>query len=357
MNTLSFYPSNPFVHPYENIYQQAQQYPPSQQPSQQHFQDCSSNNQHFQNNNYGQKLSEQPNMMYQQPTATTTHYYKNGYNPFYTNHATSAMTANSATGISNQHHFIQPQQTKYSTTTNNNINNYQSSHINGSSSSNKIIDKSDSSKVSSTNTTRKPRSNEHPNSQSLESWNFSGESTSRIYQTLNRRAEFHKNSAHSRIVFVKKVFGWLAVHDREYLNNHKTVDLVVAISDIINMIISLIELHRAPSFVIYLIILASDRFVERTGINHHQIFNLLLTSSIVNLKFWNESIYIQNKTIADIFSFNVKDLNTMERRFLFGLDYNLCVTEEQLQNYIEQIKSQSISNMVLSSLEKEGNYS
>eukprot|EP01133_Synstelium_polycarpum_P013311 gene13311-15648_t len=186
-----------------------------------------------------------------------------------------------------------------------------------------------------------------PKSQSLEVWNFSGESTSRIYETLNQRAEFHKTTANQRIVFVKKVFGWLAVHDKEYLVNHKIEDLVAAISDILNMITSLIELHRAPSFVLYLIIYASDRFVERTGINHHQIFNLLLTSSIVNLKFWNESIYIQNKTIADIFSFNVKDLNTMERRFLFGLDYNLCVTEEQLNRYIEAMRNQSLSNLTI----------
>ncbi|GAM17371.1 hypothetical protein SAMD00019534_005460 [Acytostelium subglobosum LB1] len=186
---------------------------------------------------------------------------------------------------------------------------------------------------------------EHPKSVSLESWNFNGESTSKIYAALNRRADFHKSSASSRIIFVKKVFNWLAAHDPDYLKSNKTEELVSAISDIINMIISLIELHRAPSFVLYLIILASDRFVARTGINHHQIFNLLLTSSIVNLKFWNESLYIQNKTIADIFSFNVKDLNTMERRFLYGLDYNLCVSEEQLRKYIEQIKCQNISSM------------
>ncbi|EGG13627.1 hypothetical protein DFA_11388 [Cavenderia fasciculata] len=191
----------------------------------------------------------------------------------------------------------------------------------------------------------KDKTYNHPESSSLECWNFSGSSTSRIYQALNKRSEFHKNTAHTRVIFVKKVFSWLATHDREYLANHKTVDLVTAISDILNMIISLIELHRAPPFLLYLIIHAADRFVERTGINHHQIFNLLLTSGIVNLKFWNEGLYIQNKTIADIFSFNVKDLNTMERRFLFGLDYNLCVTEDQLSNYIVHIKNQSLSNI------------
>ncbi|KAM9975833.1 hypothetical protein ACTFIW_013225 [Dictyostelium discoideum] len=185
-----------------------------------------------------------------------------------------------------------------------------------------------------------------PKAISLESWNFVGETTSRIYQTLNSRAEFHKKSSYCRVLLVKKIFSWLVCHDKEFIKNHKTVDLVIAISDIINMIISLIELHRAPSSsTLYLIIYSSDRFVERTGINHHQIFNLLLTSAIVNLKFWNESLYIQNKTIADIFSFSVKDLNTMERRFLYGLDYNLCVTPNELELFINSLKKQSISSL------------
>ncbi|KAN0025111.1 hypothetical protein ACTFIV_009527 [Dictyostelium citrinum] len=184
-----------------------------------------------------------------------------------------------------------------------------------------------------------------PKAISLESWNFVGETTSRIYQTLNSRADFHKKTSYCRVLLVKKIFSWLVCHDKEFIKNHKTVDLVIAISDIINMIISLIELHRAPSSsTLYLILYSSDRFVERTGINHHQIFNLLLTSAIVNLKFWNESLYIQNKTIADIFSFSVKDLNTMERRFLYGLDYNLCVTPHELDLFINSLKKQSISS-------------
>ncbi|EGC38672.1 hypothetical protein DICPUDRAFT_148594 [Dictyostelium purpureum] len=179
---------------------------------------------------------------------------------------------------------------------------------------------------------------------SLENWNFVGETTSRIYQTLNQRADFHKRSSSCRVLLVKKIFTWLVSHDKDYIKSHRTVDLVVAISDIINMIISLIELHRAPpNSILYLIIYSSDRFVERTGINHHQIFNLLLTSAIVNLKFWNECLYIQNKTIADIFSFSVKDLNTMERRFLYGLDYNLCVTEEELNLFVDKLEKITIS--------------
>ncbi|KAF2070132.1 hypothetical protein CYY_008545 [Polysphondylium violaceum] len=197
-----------------------------------------------------------------------------------------------------------------------------------------------------------PNNQLFPKFQSLEYWNFVGETTGRIYQTLNSRADFHKTSAHSRFVFVKKVFSWLATHDKDYLNSHKTLDLIIAISDILNMIISLIELHRAPETVLYLIIYSSDRFVERTGINHHQIFNLLLTSAIVNLKFWNETIYIQNKTIADIFSFSVKDLNTMERRFLYGLDYNLCVTPNELDFFLKKIKK---SNSFSSTSSKDVN--
>eukprot|EP01113_Clastostelium_recurvatum_P001811 TRINITY_DN10749_c0_g1_i1.p1 TRINITY_DN10749_c0_g1~~TRINITY_DN10749_c0_g1_i1.p1 ORF type:complete len:121 (-),score=16.07 TRINITY_DN10749_c0_g1_i1:52-414(-) len=81
--------------------------------------------------------------------------------------------------------------------------------------------------------------------------------------------------------------------------------------------------------------------VHECVIKHHQIFGVLLTSTVVTAKFWDESKKIVNKEIAQLC--RVPQLNKLELAFLYGMDFSFCVESEVLDAYMDMLVNLSSS--------------
>ncbi|EGG13306.1 hypothetical protein DFA_11067 [Cavenderia fasciculata] len=154
---------------------------------------------------------------------------------------------------------------------------------------------------------------------------------------LQTRSLQQKPLIPERIVASYKVYGWLIQHDPAYESTAFRREVLVAIDEIFDIVLAILEMMKCSSNLLVPIIIYADKFVNRSGIKHNQLFNLLLTSTVVTLKFWSESTQVNNAIIAEIFNFSLKDMNLMERRFLIGVDYNLCLTSETVTMYLLQL--------------------
>jgi len=137
-----------------------------------------------------------------------------------------------------------------------------------------------------------------------------------------------------RDLLVLKMSQWLIEHDRLYYNSHVIEDIHDAIAEILDIITNLVGMLKSSSQMLAVIMLYADKFVKRSGIKHNQLFNLLLTSTVVTVKFWNEAVVVSNKNIAQVFEFSLEDVNLMERRFLAGIEYALCLDETDVKNFL-----------------------
>ncbi|EFA83243.1 hypothetical protein PPL_04033 [Heterostelium album PN500] len=151
---------------------------------------------------------------------------------------------------------------------------------------------------------------------------------------LQSRSLQQKPMIPERIVASYKVYGWLIQHDPAYESTAFRREVLIAIDEIFDIVLAILDMMKCSSNLLIPIIIYADKFVHRSGIKHNQLFNLLLTSSVVTLKFWSESTQVNNAIIAEIFNFSLKDMNLMERRFLTGVDYNLFLTTDEVTSYL-----------------------
>ncbi|KYQ91621.1 hypothetical protein DLAC_07392 [Tieghemostelium lacteum] len=154
---------------------------------------------------------------------------------------------------------------------------------------------------------------------------------------LHNRSLVQKPLVQERIVASYKIYSWLIQHDPAYKHTAFRREVLVAIDEIFDIVLAILDMMKCSSNLLLPVIIYADRFVARSGIKHNQLFNLLLTSSVVSLKFWSESTQVNNAIIADIFNFSLKDMNLMERRFLTGVDYNLFLTNTHVSNYLLEL--------------------
>ncbi|GAM17334.1 hypothetical protein SAMD00019534_005090, partial [Acytostelium subglobosum LB1] len=140
------------------------------------------------------------------------------------------------------------------------------------------------------------------------------------------------------VVLRRPVYQWLADHDAPYVRSSQPEKLTEAINEIFDIILSILEMLRCSPSLLSTIVYYSNKFVARTGLKHNQLFNLLLTSTIVTIKFWSESAPINNKMLSDIFEFPVQDINLMEQRFLSGIEYELCINEDQIDSFMSNVE-------------------
>jgi len=163
------------------------------------------------------------------------------------------------------------------------------------------------------------------------------------------------NGQSERDLLVHKMSQWLVEHDRLYYNSHVVADIHEAIAEILDIITNLVGMLKSSSHMLAVIMLYADRFVKRSGIKHNQLFNLLLTSTVVTVKFWNEAVVVSNRNIAQVFEFSLEDVNLMERRFLAGIEYALCLSEDDVKGFLNSVildfmASNDLSSMVVDSL-------
>jgi len=160
------------------------------------------------------------------------------------------------------------------------------------------------------------------------------------------------NGFTERDVLINRMAQWLKENDVAYYNSHVTEDILSAIGDILDIIVNLIGMLKTPSNLLAVIILYADRFVKHSGIKHNQLFNLLLTSSVVTVKFWNESVVVSNRNMAQLFEFSLSDLNLMENRFLLGVDYVLYLSEDDVKNFLLKMEADFQHSVSLKSVSK-----
>jgi len=162
-----------------------------------------------------------------------------------------------------------------------------------------------------------------------------------IYQQIFRKFYSEKSGKHKDsweyFVLGLRVYQWLSDNDPAYTNNLSLDEILEAIDEIFDIILSILDMMKSPGDLLTPVVYYANAFVNRAGIKHNQLFNLLLTSTIVTLKFWSESAPTNNKMMADIFEFPVNDINLMERRFLCGIDYNLQLNQTQIDNFLSKI--------------------
>jgi len=147
-----------------------------------------------------------------------------------------------------------------------------------------------------------------------------------------------------RDVLIHKMALWLKENDRVYYGGHLIEDIHNAIGDILDIIANLIGMLKTPTSMLAVILLYANRFVRHSGIKHNQLFNLLLTSSVVTVKFWNESVIVSNRNMAQLFEFSLADLNLMEHRFLLGVEYVLCLSVDDVKNFLITIENEFHTN-------------
>jgi hypothetical protein len=85
------------------------------------------------------------------------------------------------------------------------------------------------------------------------------------------------------------------------------------------------------------VLMYADKFAVKQGIKHDQLFYLMLSSVMVCIKFWDDTTSLKNAAIAQAFNYSLKSVNSIERNFLKGLDYDLSLSLPEIFQYIEKI--------------------
>jgi len=145
-------------------------------------------------------------------------------------------------------------------------------------------------------------------------------------------------------VMVNIIFRWIALWDSEFYHRNKTSEIITSIEKLLGMICFILEQKRC---LLLPVIISSDKFVSKCGIKHSQIFNLLLISVIVNLKFWDDEPYLSNSEVSDIFGYNKRDFNNMEKWFLSALGYNLFISKKEIGKYMKEYSSLDSGESIL----------
>eukprot|EP01110_Echinostelium_bisporum_P007671 TRINITY_DN28754_c0_g1_i1.p1 TRINITY_DN28754_c0_g1~~TRINITY_DN28754_c0_g1_i1.p1 ORF type:complete len:160 (-),score=41.95 TRINITY_DN28754_c0_g1_i1:33-512(-) len=137
-------------------------------------------------------------------------------------------------------------------------------------------------------------------------------------------------------IMSKIATSWIIQHDKEYFtqkNRKEVTDAIEYLFKIIYHVLLNLECC-SPADIFVPMLIYADKYVQRYGINHCQLFNLLLTSMIVTMKFWDDTSSITNAAIAKTFNYRLKDVNLMEKWFLSGLEYDFALTDADIDLFI-----------------------
>jgi len=79
-----------------------------------------------------------------------------------------------------------------------------------------------------------------------------------------------------------------------------------------------------------------DRYINQVGkLGAVHIFDIFFVSTVITIKVWEDK-WITNLTLAKMFNMPIDELNINERNFLTGIDYDLGVTREQVEEFLGQ---------------------
>jgi Cyclin len=109
---------------------------------------------------------------------------------------------------------------------------------------------------------------------------------------------------------------------------------------------SFIRYFGCPARLLVAVLVYTERYLSQlcaekgsgavdglSSLSSRELFRVLLTSTLLTVKFWSDEGIIDNSDVADIVGIPVKELNARERAFLAALDYNLYLDEDALPTY------------------------
>lgn len=146
--------------------------------------------------------------------------------------------------------------------------------------------------------------------------------------------KFSPDTPFTRKILLQLCISWIEDNDREYLTTHPFSEVEDTLNQLFVILLDLFEIYKFPRHMFIPVILYANRFVSKYGIKHNQLFNLLLTSSLVAMKFWDDTTPITNARVADAFRYSINEVRIMEMRFLKGLDYSLSLTTDEVKMFI-----------------------
>lgn len=145
---------------------------------------------------------------------------------------------------------------------------------------------------------------------------------------------FNPDTPFTRKILLQLCISWIEENDCEYLDAHPFQEVEEPLNTIFNILLDLFERYKFPRHMFVPVVLYANRFVSKYGIKHNQLFNLLLTSTLVTMKFWDDTTPITNSRIAEAFRYSVSEVRIMEQRFLKGLDYSLSLTTDEVRMFV-----------------------
>jgi len=146
--------------------------------------------------------------------------------------------------------------------------------------------------------------------------------------------KFSPDTPYTRKILLQLCISWIEENDREYLLTHPSSEVEDTLNQLFVILLDLFDLYKFPRHMFIPVIQYANRFVAKYGIKHNQLFNLLLTSSMVAMKFWDDTTPITNSRVADAFRYSTNEVRIMEMRFLKGLDYSLSLTTDEVRMFI-----------------------
>ncbi|KAM9954633.1 hypothetical protein ACTFIW_003233 [Dictyostelium discoideum] len=146
--------------------------------------------------------------------------------------------------------------------------------------------------------------------------------------------------------YVYRALSWLLKHDSYYVMNNDNYEIHQLIFHSISCVKNILELHEIPSTFLPIVIMYADNFVKRCGINNKQLLNLLISSSIVCVKFYGESVAVDHKVLGGYFNLTSKDLCYMERLFLNGINFQLYSNNSQVLEFLDSIEKEKQSFVI-----------
>jgi len=91
------------------------------------------------------------------------------------------------------------------------------------------------------------------------------------------------------------------------------------------------------SFVVMAVLMNRWRQMPRPELNSFNVHRLMLTAFVIAVK-TRDDVYYANKYYASVGGVRTADLNTMERKMLLDLDWNLHVTPQELDVVLHALK-------------------
>lgn len=146
--------------------------------------------------------------------------------------------------------------------------------------------------------------------------------------------KFTPDTPFTRKILLHLCISWIEENDKDYLSTHPISEVEDTLNQLFAILLDLFEIYKFPRHMFVPVVMYANRFVKKYGIKHNQLFNLLLTSTLITMKFWDDTTPITNARIAEAFRYSISEVRIMEMRFLKGLDYSLSLTTEDVKMFI-----------------------